>query len=106
MAISFSGNAKSEICRVFPNKKCCALAQCFGILLFCNSFSSDGIRIITESRDFGQNLPKLFRKHPNSSSIVITNNLDTFRYPHPGSDGMRMENRNYKMTSWPVLADS
>jgi len=62
MAISFSGTAKSEICRVFPQKKCCALAQCFGILLFCNSFSADGIRIITESRDFAQNLPKLFKK--------------------------------------------
>ena len=62
MAISFSGGAKSEICRVFPQKKCCALAQCFGILLFCNSFGGDGIRIITENRDFAQNLPKLFKK--------------------------------------------
>ena len=62
MAISFSGTAKSEICRVFPQKKCCALAQCFGILLFCNSFGADGIRIITENRDFAQNLPRLFKK--------------------------------------------
>ena len=62
MAISFSGAAKSEICRVFPNKKCCALAQCFGILLYCNSFGADSIRIITESRDFAQSLPKLFKK--------------------------------------------
>ncbi len=62
MAMSFSGNAKAEICRTVPNKKCCALAECFGILLFCNSFGQDGIRIITESREFGQNLPKLFQK--------------------------------------------
>jgi len=62
MAVSFSGSAKSEICKVFPQKACCALAQCFGILLFCNSFNSDQIRIITESREFAQNLPKLFRK--------------------------------------------
>lgn len=62
MAISFSGAAKAEICRAFPQKRCCALAQCFGILLFCNSFGSDGIRIITESREFAQNLPKLFKK--------------------------------------------
>ncbi len=45
-----------------PSKHCCALAECFGILLFCNSFGSDGIRIITESREFAQRLPKLFRK--------------------------------------------
>ncbi len=62
MAVSFSGSAKAEICRAIPGKKCCALAQCFGILLFCNSFGRDGIRIITESRDFAQLLPKLFKK--------------------------------------------
>ena len=62
MAISFSGSAKAEMCRSFPQKRCCALAQCFGILLFCNSFSKDGIRIITECREFAAILPKLFRK--------------------------------------------
>ena len=62
MASSFSGNAKAEICRSFPQKHCCALAQCFGVLLFCNCFSGDNIRIITESRDFAQYLPKLFRR--------------------------------------------
>lgn len=62
MAVSFSGNAKAEICRGIPQKRCCAIAQCFGILLFCNSFSADGIRIITESRDFAAILPKLFKK--------------------------------------------
>ena len=62
MAISFSGSAKNEICRVFPQSRCCALAECFGILLYCNSFSADQIKIITESRDFAQFLPKLFKK--------------------------------------------
>jgi len=62
MAISFSGNVKAEICRSFPQNKCCARAQCFGILLFCNSFSQEGIRIITESSDFAVILPKLFKK--------------------------------------------
>ena len=60
MAISFSASAKAEICRYFPNKQCCALAECFGILLFCNSFSDDNIRIITESREFAWILPGLF----------------------------------------------
>lgn len=62
MAVSFSACAKAEMCRGFPQKTCCALAEAFGILLFCNSFSSDGIRIITESREFAQRLPKLFKK--------------------------------------------
>ncbi len=62
MAISFSAGAKAEICRSFPQKHCCALAQCFGILLFCNNFSADSVRIITESREFAKMLPKLFKR--------------------------------------------
>ena len=60
MAISFSAGVKAEICRSIPQKKCCALAECFGILLFCNSFGQDAIRIITESREFSHSLPVLF----------------------------------------------
>ena len=62
MAVSFSASAKAEVCRSLPQKKCCAVAQCFGVLLFCNSFSGEGIKIITESAEFAQLLPKLFKK--------------------------------------------
>ena len=62
MAFSFSSSAKAEICRIFPQKHCCALAECFGILLFANHFSADGIKIITESREFAYILPKLFKR--------------------------------------------
>lgn len=76
MAISFSGNAKAEICRCIPQKNCCALAECFGILLFCNHFSKDCIRIITESRELAQLLPKLFKKAFGISFDVLPS-LDT-----------------------------
>ena len=62
MAVSFSGSAKAEICRNVPVRKCCALAECFGILLFCNTFTAETVKIVTESREFGQFLPKLFKK--------------------------------------------
>ena len=62
MALSFSAAAKAELCRDIPHKRCCALAECFGILLFCNSFSSEGIKIITESREFAWMLPRLFQR--------------------------------------------
>ena len=62
MSISFSSAARTEICRELPHSHCCALAQCFGILLFCNSFQDSGIKIITESREFACILPKLFKK--------------------------------------------
>ena len=67
MAVTFSGNVKAEICRSVPQRGCCALAECFGILLFCNSFSGESIKIITESREFAQLLPKLFKKAFNVS---------------------------------------
>ena len=44
MASSFSSAAKAEVCRILPQKHCCALAECFGILLFANNFSADGIK--------------------------------------------------------------
>ena len=78
MAVSFSANAKAEVCRSLPGKHCCALAQCFGILLFSNCFTKENIRIITESREFAQILPKLFRKAFNTA-------FDT--QPHPDAAG-------------------
>ena len=62
MAVSFSAGAKAEVCRIVPHRYCCALAQCFGILLYCNSFTAESIKIITESREFALLLPKLFKK--------------------------------------------
>lgn len=59
---SFSAAAKAEICQEFPKKHCCLLAECFGILLFCNTFRHDHIKIITESHEFSGILPKLFQK--------------------------------------------
>lgn len=60
--MSFSGNVKSELCRDELEKSCCALAECMGTLLYANTFAPDCIRIVTESRDFGLRLPRLFRK--------------------------------------------
>lgn len=59
---SFSARVKNEICRTMPARKCCCLAQCFGILLYCNTFSAEGIRIVTESKDLMGMLPKLWKK--------------------------------------------
>lgn len=60
--MSFSSNVKAELCRLPLHKTCCAVAEAYGILLFCNTFSAGGIRIVTESREFAGRLPKLFRK--------------------------------------------
>ncbi|MBO4831690.1 MAG: DNA-binding protein WhiA [Oscillospiraceae bacterium] len=60
--MSFSSSVKEEICRELTNRKCCSVAECYGILLYCNTFSSKEIRIITESREFAGVLPRLFRR--------------------------------------------
>lgn len=60
--MSFSSDAKAELCRDFINKKCCALAEASGVLLYCSGVGLDQIRIVTESEAFAARLPQLFRK--------------------------------------------
>ena len=60
--MSFSSNVKAELCKDSLSKKSCAVAEGYGVLLYCNTFSSTEIRIITESRDLAARLPRLFKK--------------------------------------------
>ena len=60
--MSFSSNVKAELCKDSLSKKSCAVAEGYGVLLYCNTYSSTEIRIITESRDFAARLPRLFKK--------------------------------------------
>ncbi len=60
--MSFSSDAKAELCHHKLDRKCCAVAESYGVLLYCNTFSAREIKIITASEDFAQRLPKLFRK--------------------------------------------
>ena len=60
--MSFSSDVKQELCRAPLNRKCCAQAEAYGVLLYCNTFSSGEIRIITESEALAQRLPALFKK--------------------------------------------
>ena len=60
--MSFASQAKAELCRVKRARKCCAVAECYGALLYCNSFTPREIRIITSSAEFAGLLPRLFRR--------------------------------------------
>ena len=62
MEVSFSSQAKAELCQTRPDKKCCAVAESYGALLYCNTFSSREIRLITASADFAARLPRLFKR--------------------------------------------
>jgi len=60
--MSFSASVKAELCRESPGKKCCAVAEAYGVLLYGNTFSPREIRLITGSPDFAEKLPRLFKK--------------------------------------------
>ena len=65
--MSFSYDTKNELCRLPVQKLCCARAEAYGILLYCNTFSAAEVRIITENPNFAARLPKLFRRAFNLS---------------------------------------
>ncbi|MBP3509725.1 DNA-binding protein WhiA [Oscillibacter sp.] len=60
--MSFSFDTKNELCKLPVQKLCCARAEAYGILLYCNTFSSTEVRIITENPNFAARLPKLFHR--------------------------------------------
>lgn len=60
--MSFSANTKAELCRQPITRHCCTVSECLGILLYCNTFAGNQIRIVTEHPDFAARLPKLFKK--------------------------------------------
>lgn len=60
--MSFASEAKAELCRMKRTKKCCAVAEAYGVLLYCNSFTSREIRIITGSESLVEMLPRLFKR--------------------------------------------
>lgn len=60
--MSFSSEVKSELCRHAVGKRCCAVAECYGALMYCNTFRPNEIKFVTASREFASRLPKLFKK--------------------------------------------
>ncbi|MBQ3556515.1 MAG: DNA-binding protein WhiA [Oscillospiraceae bacterium] len=78
--MSFASDVKAELCRSGLNKKCCAQAEAYGVLLFCNQFSSQ-VRIVTESDAFSARLPALFKK---------AFRIEFDRLPRPEATGKRV----------------
>lgn len=60
--MAFSAEVKQELCRHPVNRRCCAQAEAYGLLLFCNTFHSRQIRLITESAALKERLPVLFQR--------------------------------------------
>ena len=60
--MSFAAEVKTELCRAPLSRRCCAQAEAYGALLYCNTFRGDEVRIVTENGAFAQRLPALFKK--------------------------------------------
>lgn len=60
--MSFSSTVKTELCRDGLQKRCCALAEAYGVLLYANTFSGLLVRVITGNDAFAARLPRLFRR--------------------------------------------
>ena len=76
--MSFSFDTKNELCRLPVQRLCCARAEAYGILLYCNTFNPTEIRIITENPNFAARLLKLFHR---------AFGLRFDRQPEPGAPG-------------------
>ena len=60
--MSFSFDTKNELCKLPVQRRCCAQAETYGILLYCHTFSASEVRIITENPNFAARLPRLFHR--------------------------------------------
>lgn len=60
--MSFSSDVKTELCAVPIKERHCAVAESYGALLYCNTFTQRQIKFVTASLEFSQRLVKLFRK--------------------------------------------
>lgn len=59
--MTFSAQVKQELCRQ-SDRRCCAQAEAYGVLLYCHSFHSREVRVVTECEPFKARLPALFKK--------------------------------------------
>ena len=60
--MSFSFDTKNELCKLPVQRRCCAQAEAYGILLYCHTFNAREVRIITENPNFAARLPRLFSR--------------------------------------------
>jgi len=58
--MSFSYNTKAELSRLSPENTCCAIAECYGMLLYGNTFNAREIKIVTGNSALGKHIIDMF----------------------------------------------
>lgn len=74
--MSFASDVKTELCQVPVQSRERAVAECYGALMYGNTFTPREIRFVTAGQAFAQRLPKLFRKGFNLDFDRITEGGD------------------------------
>lgn len=75
--MTFGAEVKNEIAKSPISKKCCAVAELYGILLVCSIFSHTHIKIVTENIEIAKRVSILFKK---AFNINISYNLVKTKY--------------------------
>lgn len=60
--MTFSEKVKAELCSTMPIGKSCSVALCYGLLLYCRTFTSGEIRLVSGNDNLAHYLPRVFRK--------------------------------------------
>ena len=60
--MSFSSQAREELCRVPIQRDCCAAAELYGALLCANTFSAREVRVVTALPELARRLNRLLRR--------------------------------------------
>ena len=76
--MSFSYDTKTELCKFLPDGECCVAAECYGMLLYGNTFSAHEIRIVTGNQNLGEHLVRSFSRAFSVSFDIL---------PLPGTTG-------------------
>lgn len=95
--MSFSSEVKRELCKAPMQQKCCVLAESCGVLLYAGVFTSTEVRIVTESDEFAQRLPKLFQK---AFSVRFDSIVDA---KDGGKNVLRIDDRVSLAKIWQML---
>jgi len=78
--MSFSGKAKTELCKKNIGRTCCVRAACYGFALFGKYFDEKGLVLHTERALVAQTAQKLFRRLGIAGEIVVKPRPETTVY--------------------------
>ncbi len=70
--MTFAASVKEELCGVSLEKECCAVAECYGMMLFSKQVSPSGIVFQTEYKNVARRYRELLRAVCGVSALLIS----------------------------------